>query len=233
MEKISYFDNTYELEASVYQAKNKKLPTILICHAWAGKDDFVEKKARYFSEQGYHAIALDVYGKGVLGTSKEENIKLMSPFIENRQMLQKRLIAGVNFAKELAFVDSDNLFVIGFCFGGLCALDIARSCQLVKGVISVHGLFDPPSNTSSISAKVLALHGDLDPMVPREKVLAFEEEMTQKGADWQLITFGNTYHAFTNPQANDPHLGTIYNPKAEKLAFIYIHSFLEEQLSCE
>jgi len=87
-------------------------------------------------------------------------------------------------------------------------LDLARSGVDVKGVVSFHGLLTAPKNNTnkSINAKVLALHGHDDPMVPVEQVVAFEQEMTESGADWQVLNFGRTMHAFTNPLANNPDL---------------------------
>ena len=119
---------------------------------------------------------------------------------------------------------------MGFCFGGLCVLDLARSGADVKGVISFHGLFNAPENLPNepIKAKVLALHGQDDPMVPPEQVAALQKEMTNAGVDWQIHAYGNTMHAFTNPEANDPGFGTVYNAGADKRSWIAMKNFFEE-----
>nr|WP_320412054.1 dienelactone hydrolase family protein [Candidatus Neptunochlamydia vexilliferae] len=93
---------------------------------------------------------------------------------------------------------------IGLCFGGLCALDLARSGADLQGVVSIHGLLNPPNYPSKPRAKILALHGHDDPVVPPDQVLAFEKEMSEAGADWQVHVYGGTMHAFTVPTANDP-----------------------------
>ncbi len=99
--------------------------------------------------------------------------------------------------------DPDHIAVAGYCFGGLCALDVARSGADVAGAVSFHGLLDgaglPPQ---PIKAKVVAFHGWDDPMAPPDKVVAFAQEMTEAGADWQLHAFGNVRHGFTNPGAD-------------------------------
>jgi len=229
-ENITYKDNI-ELEATVSYSKSNA-PVVLIFHAWRGKDQFVIDKTKELAEAGYVGCALDIYGKGVIGSDKEECTKLMSPFIEDRQLLQKRILAGYDMAKSLKFVDSNKIAAIGFCFGGLCALDLARSGVDVKGIVSFHGILMGHSLAkNNISAKVLALHGHDDPMVPPEDVLAFEKEMSEKNADWQVHVYGKTMHAFTNPSVNDKDFGTVYNPVAEKRAMISMYNFLEEIFS--
>jgi dienelactone hydrolase len=127
-------------------------------------------------------------------------------------------------------VDSKRVAAIGFCFGGLCVLDLARTGADLAGVASFHGLLNSPGNTQGkkIKAKVLVLHGNDDPMVPVEQVVALEKELTAAGADWQIHTYGHTVHAFTNPAANDPKFGTVYEPKADRRSWQSLRNFLEE-----
>ena len=127
-------------------------------------------------------------------------------------------------------MDNDRSAAIGFCFGGLCVLDLARIGTDIKGVASFHGLFGAPGNTAGakIKARVLALHGHEDPMAPVDAVVALEKELTEAGADWQIHVYGNALHAFTNPQANDPGLGAMYNKNADKRSWQTLLNFLEE-----
>lgn len=230
-EYIAYEHQGTQLEGYLVVPHTKELlPGIILCHAWRGRDNFVCKKAEELAEWGYTTFALDVYGKGVLGTSKEENEQLMEPFMLNRIFLQQRLLAGVKAFQNTGKVDKRKISSLGFCFGGLCALDLARCSSELIGAISVHGLLQAPEGTpqQNIKAKVLALHGFEDPMVPPDQVEGFEKEMTRKGADWQLHVYGNTMHAFTNPDARDPSFGTVYNPVSAKRAWIIIRNFLNE-----
>lgn len=201
-----------------------------MAHAWGGRSDFEDGKADGLAELGYAAFALDLYGKGARGSGPEENAALMQPFLDDRPMLQQRLGASLSAMREQPEVDADRVAAIGFCFGGLCVLDIARTGEDVAGVVSVHGLFGPPGNTAGndISAKVLALHGWDDPMATPDQVDALAEELTAMGADWQLHAYGNTMHAFTNPAANAPDMGTVYSAAADKRSALAINNFLEE-----
>ena len=205
-------------------------PGVLVAHAWGGRSDFEDGKADELAGQGYAAFALDLYGKDVRGSSPEENAGLMQPFLDDRAMLQQRLRASLAAMREQPEVDAERVAAIGFCFGGLCVLDIARTGDDIAGVVSIHGLFGPPGNTSDnrVSAKVLALHGWDDPMAPPDQVNALAGELTAMGADWQLHAFGNTMHAFTNPAANAPDMGTVYSAAADKRSALAIKNFLDE-----
>ena len=179
-------------------------PAVLICHAWRGRDDFVERKARRLAWQGYACFGLDNFGKGKRGTSPEECSALMDPFMKDRRLLLKRLQAGLTTARAMPIIDSQRIVIMGFCFGGLCALDLARSNANIRGAVSFHGMLNPSGFTEpKVRAKVLMLHGYDDPLAPPEDVLAVAREFTDAGADWQLHAYGHTAHAFTNPQAQD------------------------------
>lgn len=229
---VGYMDGDVQLEAffAFDDALSGRRPAVLINHAWGGRDEFVAEKARKLAELGYVGFALDMYGKGILGSGPEENARLMQPFMADRALLQKRIQAALFAVRQLPWVDDSKIAAIGFCFGGLCVLDLARTGADIKGVVSFHGLLGAPGNTqgNAIKAKVLALHGHDDPMVSPEQVLAFEQEMTEAGADWQVHAYGHTMHAFTNPVANDPAFGTVYQADADRRSWQAMQNFLAE-----
>lgn len=206
-------------------------PGVLIIHAWAGRSAFECNRARALAARGYAAFAADLYGRGVLGTSPAENASLMQPFLDNRAHLQERLKAALACFARQPGVDPRRIVAIGFCFGGLGVIDMARSGAAVQGVVSFHGLLDAPDNlpdTRSIRAKVLVLHGHEDPLCSPEKVAGFAHEMTRAGADWQLHVYGQTLHAFTNPEARQPDTGNAYSETADRRSWQSLLNFLEE-----
>lgn len=223
-------DNTHQAFMAWDDAVAGERPAVLVSHAWAGRTEFEEGKARWLASLGYVGFALDMYGKGVRGNSTEENAALMTPLVENRPELQARISAAVDVARSQDEVDAGKVSAMGYCFGGLCVLDLARTGAEVAGVISIHGLFMPPGNIEgqSISARVLCLHGWDDPMAQPQSALDLATELSAAGADWQLHAYGNTLHAFTNPQANDLDMGTVYSPTADARATRAIENFLEE-----
>lgn len=225
----------YEIDGKIYEAVlaasgDGPRPAVLIAHAWAGQSEFEVDKANAIADFGYTGVAIDLYGKGVLGTSTEENQALMTPFVEDRAMLQARLLKIIDIVRGQPETDATKIAAIGFCFGGLCVLDIARAGADIAGVVSFHGLLGAPGNLNGqkITAKVLALHGWDDPMAPPTDVEALGAEMTKAKADWQLHAYGGVMHAFTNPAANDPDSGTVYNANADKRSWAAMRNFLSE-----
>lgn len=229
---VNYLDGDVLLEGffAFDDSIQGQRPVVLINHAWAGRDGFVEEKAKQIAELGYVGFAVDMYGKGILGTSKDQNAQLMQPFMENRQLIIQRMKAAFNTIRLMPWVDDKQIAAIGFCFGGLCVLDFARTGIDIKGVISFHGLLGAPNADGGtvIKAKVLAMHGYDDPMVPVAQVNVFQEEMALAGADWQFHSFGNTMHAFTNPVANDSDFGTVYQASADQRSWKLMVNFLNE-----
>ncbi len=229
---VDYKDGNVELEAYLAwdDAIEGERPGVMISHAWAGRSDVENGKAEDLANLGYVGFALDNFGKGVLGTNVEENSALIQPFLEDRAMLQNRLQISLDVMKKLDEVDASRVAAIGFCFGGLCVLDLARIDADVNAVISFHGLFGSPGNTVGNKSKVsvLVLHGWDDPMATPDQVVSLGEELTSMGADWQIHGYGNTMHAFTNPSANDPDFGTVYQPDADRRSWNAMRNFLSE-----
>lgn len=230
--KIEYSDGHIALEGycALNADKPGKKPAVLVVHDWSGRNDFACQKAEQLAELGYVGFAVDMYGNGQVGHTIEEKQALMKPLAEDRALLRQRIVAAYEAVSQLAVVNTARMAVIGFCFGGLCALDLARSGAEIKGAISFHGLLMPPPNlpNKKMHAKVLALHGHDDPMVPPEQVADFQKEMTAAHVDWQVHVYGNVQHAFTNPMAHDPNMGTVYNGVADKRSWISMREFLAE-----
>ncbi len=229
---VPYHDGTVDLEGFVAFPKEKKRPLVILCHAWSGRDEFICEKARLVAKQGYVGFALDMYGKGVLGKSKEEKAALKKPFIQDRRLLQRRALKALETASHLPYVNAQRIAALGFGFGGICALDLARSGADLKGAVSIYGHFDPPPSelTSAIRAKILVLHGYLDPIVSLEELRRFENEMRLAKVDWQVHLFGNAMHAFATPGASDPEAGILYDPVSAMRAWSGTQTFLTEVL---
>ncbi|MEO8018405.1 MAG: dienelactone hydrolase family protein [Pseudomonadota bacterium] len=230
---IEYRDGEMLLEGFLCydEAHPGPRPAVLISHSAAGRDDFVERKARRLAWQGYVCFALDNYGQGKRGTTPAENSALMAPFMKDRKMLLRRLQAGLKAATSMPIIDARRIAVMGFCFGGLCALDLARSNADIRGAVSFHGLLKPSGFTEpKIRAKVLMMHGYDDPLAPPEDVLAVAKEFTDAGADWQLHAYGHTMHAFTNPVAHDRGGGLQYDEAADRRSWHALEEFLAEVL---
>ncbi len=231
--KHIYHHDTLELQG--YLAQNQtptssKSPAVLVVHDWSGCNSFAQNQAVLMAQQGWIGFAIDMFGQGQVGSTVQEKQALMTPLMSDRALLLARIQAALDEVRTWPAVDPDRIGVLGFCFGGLCALDLARSGAHIKGVVSVHGLLMPPPipSTSPIQAKILALHGYDDPMVKPTDVLNFCQEMKAANVDWQMHCFGQTQHAFTNPQAHDHALGTVYNARSAQRSSMMIQSFFND-----
>lgn len=197
--KVSYNDEDAELEG--FYVKKGERPLVLLCHAWQGHDEAIRNKAKALGESGFNVFALDVYGKGVLGRSPEENLALKQPFLDDRERLKKRLLAGFQRAVMLNEGDDDRVAVMGCGFGGLCALDLARHVD-VKGVVSIYGHFEAPLHWRLPSGRILILHGYRDPISKLDELHEFQEQLEEADIDWQSHIFGKTAHAFTRMEVD-------------------------------
>lgn len=224
----THFKGFYAQDETV--GSQDKKPLVLVAHDWTGCNEFAREKAKKLAALGYVGFALDLFGEGQCGTTKEEKSALIQPLMNNRALLRNRIQAGLKAAQNLPLANSQKMAAIGFCFGGLCVLDLARSGAPLRGVVSFHGLLNAPQNLANakIQAKVLVLHGYDDPMVPPAEVNAFATEMTKSKVDWQIHMYGNTMHAFTNPEAHDPDFGTVYASNADHRSWQAMKDFFTE-----
>ena len=205
-------------------------PGVLVAHTIRGRSPFEEGKAKVLAELGYAALAIDVYGASQIGGSADQMKANMDALRANREELQDRLTLSLAAMQQQPEVDKEKCAAIGFCFGGLSVIDLARRNAPLSGVVSFHGLFDAPGNIDARQSdcKVLALHGWDDPLATPEAVAAFAEEMTFRDIDWQLHAYGHTQHAFTNPAANDIGRGTVYHAAADRRSWVAAKNFLSE-----
>jgi dienelactone hydrolase len=217
---------TYSVDGEVmegYLAYDKQIegkrPGILVVHEWCGINDYIRKRTEQLAVLGYVAFAADIYGKGKRAKSADEAKKYASVYQKNRQLLRSRAKAGLEVLKKMDLTDTSRLAAIGYCFGGMTVLELARSGADVKGIVSFHGTLDTPdmSDARHIKGSVLILQGADDPFVPMAQRTAFQNEMEKGNVDWQMITYGHAVHSFTNPASgNDPSKGIAYNRNADR-----------------
>jgi len=154
----------------------------------------------------------------------------MTRLRSDRAALRRRLLHVLELTRGLDEVSKGQIVVAGYCFGGQCALDLARTGEDFAAAVSFHGLFDPPGlPPEKIKAKVVAFHGWDDPMVPPDKVVALGQELTEAGSDWQIHAYGHVAHGFTNPKASDLQIdGVRYNELAAERSWTSFINLLEE-----
>ncbi|HEY4907242.1 MAG TPA: dienelactone hydrolase family protein [Candidatus Acidoferrum sp.] len=205
-----------------------KRPGVLVVHGGAGLDDHAKNRARRFAELGYVAFACDMYGEGVAG-NRERIMACINELRAEPDRIPRRATAGLDALKSHPLTNA-HIAAVGYCFGGMTVLELARGGAPIAGIVSVHGSLDtkrPATPPDAIKAKLLILHGALDPHVPLPQVTAFADEMKTANADWQLIIYGNAQHGFTHEDKwNVP--GVAYHAPSDARSWRAIESFFAE-----
>ena len=228
-----YTDGDLELRGIVERPREPNGRAVLVVHEAPGLGDNVRRRTAMLAELGYLALAADLYGGGRTYGGSEATQK-MDALRADPALLRRRVSAGLDALTSLAEVQPEQCAAIGYCFGGMAVLELARSGAPVAGVVSFHGLLrsNAPAGEGEIRVRILACTGAKDPLVPLEDVTAFQEEMDAAAADWQLIVYGRALHSFTNRNVAggaDPRMD--YDPSADRQSWAAALLFLEEAFS--
>ena len=214
--------------------QNDRNAAVIVVHEWWGLNDYARGRARQLAEEGYTAIAVDMYGTGeVADHPKDATAFMNAAFAEPEKMT-----ARFNAAKEILLaqktVDKKRLYAVGYCFGGAVVLNQARLGNDLYGVASFHASLgtDKPAQAGKVTAKLLVATGGADPMVPAEQVGAFVTEMANAGVKLQLLSFPNAKHSFTNPGSTKVgkkyDMPLAYDEIADKESWAALEEFLDE-----
>jgi dienelactone hydrolase len=206
-------------------------PGVLVIPNILGQKEEDNAKAEALAALGYAAFACDVYGQGKRTERGPEASRYMDEMNADRALLRDRLNASLSALKAQPEVDGSKVAAIGFCFGGKCVLDMARSGLGILGGVSFHGVYDRPDydNVSPTTAKLLICHGWDDPLGKPETVVALGQELTQSGADWQIHAYGNAGHAFTDASMKGSTIpGVAYEERADRRSWQAMQNFLSE-----
>jgi dienelactone hydrolase len=204
-------------------------PAVLVVHEAFGLDGHVKERSQRLAEIGYVALAADMYDQ--MPRDRAHAMELMKSLRSDPAKVRQRARAALDALASHPSVDSSRMAAIGYCFGGYVALELARDGVRLRGVVSFHGSLktDRPAEPGTIKAKVLVCHGANDPFIPPADVVAFEDEMRRAGTDWQVISYGNAVHGFTNRQADARGIkGVGYSESADRRSWAAMRSFFEE-----
>ena len=208
-------------------------PLLLMAPNWRGVIKPAIETGQMLAQQGYVVFVADMFGEGNGPVGTENPMEFLRPFMSDVPGMRRRIAAALDTltreSDRRAIGDINRRAAIGFCFGGLNVLDLARIGADVQAVVSMHGkLTTPqPAKRGDIKAAVLAVHGAADPVAPKAERDAFEAEMTAAGACWALLTFGDLCHAFTDPQENTPGVA-VYDEPATRHGYALAHAFIAD-----
>jgi len=223
LKAVKYADGAQELNGLVTSNAGKSLPGVLILPAWMGIDDEAKTAALDLEKQGYIAFVADIYGKGNIPTDFASAGKMAGQFKNDYALYQKRISLALDQLKKAG---ASKVAVIGYCFGGTGALETARASFDVTGVISIHGGLSKAADrpNGAIKTKMLVENPAEDKSVTKEAYEQLIQEMRDGKADWQIITYANCGHTFTNPKSQE------YNEVMAKRAWNHTLLFLAEVL---
>lgn len=239
-EDISYYDGDQRLIGQLIYSDdtNEPKPAIIVFHAFEGRGEFALDYAKELAEKGFVVFAADMYGDAVVESTIPGCFKLIGPFLKDRELVRRRAMLAYETLSQQKQVQKNKIGAVGFCFGGMCVLELARSGADLTAGISMHGVLSKSKlPTHALKSKLLILHGYQDPQVPPEHLQAFAEEMAVVGMyDWTFTFFGDAMHSFTDPKTGtfDPkeekEMGREYNAVVARRSFCYALDFFNEFL---
>lgn len=228
---VTYSSGDQKFDGVFLSAAKKNSPSIVLIHNWMGVTAESEKQAQRFQKLGYNVFVADIYGSGVRPKDAKEAGQLAGKYKGDRNLMRDRIKMAIDELGKMKDVNKDKVAVLGYCFGGTAAIEAARAGYPIKAAISFHGGLDSPKpeDGANIKAKVLALHGAIDPYVKTEDVQAFENEMQKYKVDYELIKYSGTVHSFTEEAAgSDISKGAAYNASSDARSFARAKEFLAE-----
>ncbi|MDD1974829.1 MULTISPECIES: dienelactone hydrolase family protein [Pseudomonas] len=237
MSKVTIESLVYHVAGKAYESRLVYTqgalgqPGLLMAPNWMGIGEGAERIAKEVAAQGYVVLIADIYGQTVRPSNMDEAAAAMMPLKEDRVELRKRMKEALNqlLGQSRGVLEPGKLGTFGFCFGGCCALELAREDERLQAAVSFHGTLDSPlpAQAGKVKASMLVLHGAADPLVPKEQLPAFEAEMDAAKVDWQVISYGGAVHSFTDTAANVP--GKMkYDARTSKRAFRAMFNLLDE-----
>ena len=212
---------------------------VIVAPEWWGRNKYTEQRARELAEQGYAALAIDMYGDKKVTTQVPQASEWMMQTFDDPETIVTRASAGLKTLAAQPEVNADKLAAVGFCYGGKVVLDLARSGAPLQAVVTFHGTLTPkaPAQMGQVQAEILVLHGELDSMVTLDDVAAFKAEMYAAKVEHEVIVFADAKHGFSNPladeraKANGVDLG--YNANAEQQGLAAMYALLNRRLASD
>ncbi|MXP28414.1 prolyl oligopeptidase family serine peptidase [Porphyrobacter algicida] len=227
-ETVAYRDGDTALTGLLARPEGSPKAVIVVYPTIMNSTPAVEAKAKSLADAGYLAMIADFYGSNPEDMAASQ--ALAAPLRADAKAMRDRMRPALHALADVA--GAIPMAAIGFCMGGQAALEMAREGADLVLAASFHGLLEThaPADVGAIKARILVCHGDADPLVPREQVLQFWEEMDRAGANWHFHSYSGVKHGFTNPQAPSGMPAIGYDASADHQSWAALMSMLDEVL---
>ncbi|MDR3749703.1 MAG: dienelactone hydrolase family protein [Acidobacteriota bacterium] len=195
---VSYKSGDETVNAVLYTPQGKgPFPALVVIHEWWGLNDWVKEQASKLADQGYVALAIDLY-RGKVATTPDEAHEIMRGVPQDRA--DRDLLAASSFLRSQKNVDPKRVGSIGWCMGGGYSLDLAINDPLLRvAVINYGHLATDDANLKKIHAAILGIFGGQDRGIPVADVQKFESQLNKLGKTVEIHIFPDAGHGFQNP----------------------------------
>jgi dienelactone hydrolase len=179
-----------------------KRPGVLLLHRRDGMSDLTLQNARMYAQQGYVVFAADIFGKDVRPKSVPEQQAQSTLYSKDRPLMRARALAGLEVLRANPMVEAGKIAIVGYCFGGEVAIELAETGAPILGTVTIHGSFRgfPAEAAKSVKGRVLILHGVEDPVAPMSEVMALVDQLRAAKVRWELNLYSGTQHGFSTPK---------------------------------
>jgi dienelactone hydrolase len=229
--RFSSEGKNFEAKVNLPKDFKDKIPLVVIIHEWWGRNAYVQTRSEMLNKEGYATLVVDLFGDNKVAETPSDAQTLATPFYQKPEAGINLLNTYINLAKEDPHIDSTKIYVIGYCFGGTQALNLARSGSELSGVVSFHGGLASTMTSQGIKTRILAINGLADPMVPAKERARFEKEMKSLKANYEMVNYKGATHAFTNPKSTEVgkkyNIPISYNKKADEASWKELLKFLK------
>lgn len=232
--EYKYNDTIHEGYLAYDKSIEGQRPAVIIFHEWTGINDYIKTRTEQLAGLGYIAFAGDMYGKGIRPSNSKEADIVSAKYKNNIPLTRSKAIKAYEYIFNHELTDNRKIAAIGYCFGGMVALELVRAGEELLGVASFHGNVKTPDpkDAENIKSSILILHGAIDPYISDEEIEVFKKSMEAAKKDYQIIYYSEAVHAFTNPSSgDDPTKGAAYNLKADQRSFKALLNFFQEIFS--
>lgn len=228
LEKIAYADRGTALTGWLARPAGPARGGVVIFPTIVNANPHMERRAAMLAAMGFVAFIADFYGEEVADFAASAPLAqaLRADVDHYRARLAAAVSALAGHAPDL------RLSAIGYCMGGQAALELARAGADLDLVASFHGVFAtdrPARGDAACKPRVLILHGEADPLAPRDHVLALWDEFDRAGYDWHFHAYSGVRHGFTDPESDLRDLDAVaYNASADHQSWAALGAMLDE-----